>query len=163
MKVREIAGPSFVVMAVTLWMLGCGETPTSPGSPVFKKGKPPTQEPKVTLANLSLASTTLTIGGLAVDYTVDVVNSGGKQTSVVLQGEIFQGNTVRAAGGLHVVCGGELGVLPHGTCPTSFTAQASNSTGGSGTLVPGAATLRLTVVAADGSTLALTSAAITLQ
>src|SRR5687767_9051346 len=99
MQVREYAGPSFLVLAVTLWMLGCGETPTSPGAPSFKKGKPPTQAPKVTLANLNLASTLFTIDGAGVLYDVDIVNSGGKETGVILQGEIAQGNTLRAAGG----------------------------------------------------------------
>ena len=164
MRGRQYAFPSLVVMAVTLWTLGCGETvPTEPGGAVLGKGKPPTQSTKVTLEGLTLASPTLVIDGLAVDYTVTIVNSGKKRESATLQGEIAQGNTLHGAGGILVDCGAGPGVLSHGTCAMSFTAQASNSTGGPGTLVPGAATFVLKVLAADGSSLALAAVAVTLQ
>lgn len=170
MSVRQYAVPSIVMMAVTVWALGCGETmPTDPGGAILGKGKPPTQSTKVTLTNLALESSTLSIGGLAVNYTVDITNSGKKREGVILQGDIGQlgsngvTSAVRAAGGTTIDCGAGAGLLPHGTCAVSFTAQASNATGGFGTLVAGPATLGLRVVSPDGSVLALASVPITLQ
>jgi hypothetical protein len=170
MSVRQYAVPSMVVMAVTVWALGCGETtPTDPGGAILGKGKPPTQSTKVTLTNLVLESSTLSIGGDAVNYTVDITNSGKKREGIILQGEIGQlgsngvTSAVRAAGGVTVDCGAGAGTLPHGTCAVSFTAQASNETGGVGTLVAGPATLGLKVLNPDGSVLAAASVPITLQ
>lgn len=169
MSLRQYTVPSLALAAVTLWVLGCGETvPTDPGGAVLGKGKPPTQSTKVALANLVLESSTLAIDGLAVNYTVDIVNSGKKREGVGLQGTIGQlgsdgvTSAVRAAGGITVDCEKGAGLLPNGTCTISFTAQASNLTGGFGTLVPGPAQLNLRVEATDGTLLAGTSVPITL-
>jgi hypothetical protein len=170
MSLKQYAAPSLAVLAVTLWSLGCGQTmPTDPGGAVLGKGKPPTQSTKVALQNLVLESSTLTIDGLAVNYTIEIVNSGKKREGVILQGEISQlgsngvTSAVKGAGGVTVDCGGDLGFLPNGTCTVAFTAQASNSTGGFGTLVPGPATLSLAVLLGDGTRLASTSISINLQ
>ena len=170
MRAGQYAGPSLVVVAVAVWALGCGDPmPTDPGGAVLGKGKPPTQSTKVALANLSLQSSTLAIEGLAVNYTVDVVNSGKKREGLILQGLITQlgsngvTSAVRAAGGVTLDCGGGAGVLPHGTCTVAFTAQASNQTGGSGSLIAGPANLALRIEAPDGSVLASTITSVTLQ
>ena len=161
MPVRKYAVPSLVITSLMLWTLGCGETPTSPDGPLFKKGQPPAS--KVSLVNLNLASTQFSIGGPGVAYTVDIENTGGKLTSVGLQAEIHQGSTLKGAGGTMVMCKPEIGLLPHGTCTVAFEAGAYNTNGGVGTLVAGTATLFFYVFGADGSQLTTLSVAITLQ
>jgi hypothetical protein len=157
---------SVVAATVVLASACVGDPATAPGAPELGRGKPPTQDTHVSLANLVLESTTLTIDGPAVNYTVDIVNTGGKRPLVTLQGTLVMadnGNIVRAAGGTHVFCGGPQGTLPHGTCTMQFTAQASNSTGGQGTLTPGAAGFTLTVLDAEGGRLAIMQVPVTLQ
>ena len=161
MKGRQYALPGLVVASIAVWVLGCGENPTSPDGPLFKKGQPPAS--KVSLVNPNLASTQFSIGGPGVAYTVDIENTGGKLTSVGLQAEIHQGSTLKGAGGTMVMCKPEIGLLPHGTCTVAFEAGAYNTNGGVGTLVAGTATLLFYVFGADGSQLTTLSVAITLQ
>jgi len=95
--------------------------------------------PKIT--SLVLASTDLPIG-ISVDYTVQLQNPGLPLSDILLQGEINQGAVTHGAGGFSINCGSGLGVLPTtgtGTCSLQFTAIASNTAGGGGTLVPGPA------------------------
>ncbi len=106
----------------------------------------------VTISSLTLQSTTLTIDGPSVEWTAILNNPGGTRNDVTLQGEIFQGTAEKGAGGTSVTCGAAIGVLPPGACTVSFTAVASNSTGGIGTLVPGAATFRLQLIETSGGT-----------
>ncbi|GMR13722.1 MAG: hypothetical protein BMS9Abin29_1937 [Gemmatimonadota bacterium] len=96
-----------------------------------------------TIDAVALSSTTLAIGGSAVSYTATMTNNTASTlATVVLQGWMDQGSASRAAGGVQVLCGSGAGNLPPGTCTFSWTAGASNSGGGSGTLVPGPATAR---------------------
>jgi hypothetical protein len=106
-----------------------------------------TSPPGVTgIIDLRLASTTLTIGGPSVAYEIDLNNATGATLSVVsVQAIIQQASASRAGGGFTVgfstTCnGGAVGELPPGSCTQSFTLTASNTTGGSGTLVAGPAT-----------------------
>jgi hypothetical protein len=98
---------------------------------------------------LRLASTTLNIGGPSVAYEIDLNNATAGTLSVVgVQGYIEQGVASRTAGGFSVgfatSCnGGAVGELPPGSCTQAFTLIASNSGGGSGTLVAGPATALL--------------------
>lgn len=157
---------SVVAATVVVLASACiGDPATAPGAPDLGKGKPPTQETHVSLANLVMESTTLTIDGPSVNYTVDIVNTAGKRSLVVLQGTLVlpDGNTIRAAGGTSVLCDRVQGTLPHGTCTMQFTAQASNSTGGGGTLVPGPAGFTLALQDGDGTRLALVQVPVTLQ
>ena len=162
MPVRHYTRASLFIAALTVLTLGCGEgTPVEPGSALLAKGgKSPT---KVSLENLVLQSTVLTLGVSGIDYTVDIVNTGKQREGVFIQGEVSQGSALRGAGGSDVLCGAGQAVLPRGTCSMLFTAYTSNSAGGTGILVPGPATFILHVYAADGSELAVTTAAITLQ
>lgn len=107
----------------------------------------------LSITSLQLESTTITIGSY-VNYTVTVYNPTNANLSTVLvQGDMIQGSTDRAAGGTNVVCnGGPSGVLPPGFCTFQFIAVASNSDAGTGTLVPGAATFQLTLLVFDGTT-----------
>ena len=170
MTSRTFIRAATAVAATAMVMSACiGDPVTAPGAPDLGKGKPPTQSSNVSLANLVLESTTLPIDGSAVYYTVDIVNDGRKRTVVTLQGSLYTlgtdgvVNAVRAAGGTEVSCGLAGGTLPHGTGSMRFTAQASNSTGGQGTLVAGPATLTLLVLDAEGGQLAYMTAPVTLQ
>jgi len=69
-------------------------------------------------------------------------STGATQTGVFIQGLLDQpGEVERAAGGRLVTCVATVGNLPAGDCTMSnVPISASNLNGGSGTLVPGAAT-----------------------
>ena len=105
------------------------------------------------ITSISLLSPSFRIDGPSVGYTVQIQNPGFPLTGVVfLQGEIVQttgaGTAVRGAGGFSVTCGADVGVLPttgQGVCTMQLTATASNSAGGTGTLVPGLAHFKLTL------------------
>jgi hypothetical protein len=105
--------------------------------------------PRIT--TLTLTPTTLVIGGAPANYTATLNNPGPALSGVLLQGIMVQGTTRRAAGGLSVTCGGGIGVLPTGSCTINFSAVASNTTGGSGTLVPGAGVFELSLIQSTGS------------
>jgi hypothetical protein len=64
-------------------------------------------------------------------------------TGVTIQVYVIQGTTTRAGGGAIIACSGTHdGILPPGSCTSSYFVSVSNSNGGSGTLVPGPATLQ---------------------
>jgi hypothetical protein len=109
----------------------------------------------VAITSLTLESTTLTIEGAGVNYTATISNPASTLNNVVMQGEILQSGVVRAAGGAVVSCGSALGVLPPGTCTFAFTAAASNSNSGNGTLVPGPATFQLQLLESGATTTVL--------
>jgi hypothetical protein len=99
------------------------------------------------ILDLSLNSTTLTIGGPSVPYSILLGNAtGGTLAVMVVQAYVEQGIASRAAGGFTVgnstLCGTSVGDLDPGTCSQDFSVIASNSNAGSGTLVAGAATAR---------------------
>jgi hypothetical protein len=102
------------------------------------------------ITSLTLVSTTLTIDGAGTSYTATIQNPANSLQGVLLQGEIVQGLTRRAAGGTMVNCGSGIGVFPPGTCTITFGASASNSAGGGGTLEPGPATFELQLTQAFG-------------
>ncbi len=162
MSVRPYIRPRLLIAALIVFTMGCGEgTPVEPGSALLAKGgKSPT---KVSLQNLVLQGTVLTLGVSGIDYTVDIVNTGKQREGVFIQGEVSQGSALRGAGGSNLLCGAGDAVLPRGTCHMSFIVFTSNTAGGTGTLVPGPATFILHVYSFDGSELAVTTAPITLQ
>ncbi len=148
--------------------LGAGSGTLVPGSAVFILDVVQTDGATVTvlatkslnitlvlplgISSLTLNSTTLLIGGPSVGWTATITNPGSSLHGVFKQGLIIQGATEKGAGGATITCGGGLGVLPSGTCTFSFTVTASNSAGGTGTLVPGPATFRLQLLQSDGTT-----------
>ena len=95
------------------------------------------------ISALSLASTTLAIDGPLTNYTATLQNPAKSLQGVALQGTIVQGTTRRAAGGVQVTCGSNIGVLPPGTCTINFAAVVSSI--GTGTLSPGPATFELSL------------------
>ena len=67
-----------------------------------------------------------------------------------------QANARRSTGAVVVQCGSGSGILPTGACTVSNVIIASNSSAGTGTLVPGAATFELDLTA-NGTVVALDS------
>jgi hypothetical protein len=106
-------------------------------------GPPPPPPPSIT--SLSVNQTALTIDGPQATYTASLNNPQGFSfSSTSLVGFITQGSTRRSAGVQSVSCGFSLGILPqHSTCTNAFPIVVSNSTSGSGTLIPGPATFEL--------------------
>ena len=116
--------------------------------------------------SVALDATTFVIGGDAVNYTAIIQNPGDAIANVVLQGWILQNDSRRGANGTFLGCGQSSGSLPTGKCTQPWSAAASNSAGGSGTLVPGDATLLLELRVGnvtDGRLLASRSIPITLM
>lgn len=106
-------------------------------------GPPPPPPPSIT--SLSLNTTALTLDGPQATYTATFNNPQTfSYSSVSLVGFIAQGSTRRSAGTQSVTCGFSPGILPRGsTCTNSGPIVVSNNSGGTGTLVPGAATFEL--------------------
>ena len=97
-----------------------------------------------TLGAPTLTSTPVIIDGATTAYTTTLTNPGPNLSNVVLQGWLNQGVARRAAGGMQVNVGSGSGQLPTGpSVAVSGSISASNSSGGVGTLVPGAATFEL--------------------
>jgi hypothetical protein len=109
---------------------------------------------RLSIVTVTLASSSLVIGGARVGYSVTVENKGQTVSNVSLQGAIVQGAVSQPAGGFAASCvPSQPGVVPKGSCEMTFTAGASNANGG-GTLVPGPASFVLTMSldAGGGST-----------
>jgi hypothetical protein len=115
------------------------------------------------ITGLTLSAATAVIGGAFVPYTATLQNLGASRSGIALQGFLHQGSVAQAAGGSVVNCGAGTGVLPTGTCTFTFGYVASNSAGGSGTLVPGPATLEVQLRDGTGRVLDSRNVAVTLQ
>ena len=131
---------------------------------------PPPRQNALRITDLSLASTTLAINGLATTYTATIEYDGPAKAllGITAQAYIRQGSVTAAAGGTLVGCIPSLpGVVPQGTCTYSFTTSASNTTtsGPGAFLIPGPATFELGLYQRSGGTttkLASRSVAVTL-
>ena len=125
-----------------LQMTGKGKVVSTAGVDVTLVEPPPPAPPAITA--LSLASSVFVIEGAGVPYTVTISNpTGSPITGVILQAEIRQGTeTQKGAGGALVFCTGQLdGVFPPGDCTLTWSASASNTSGGGGVLTDGPAFL----------------------
>lgn len=92
-------------------------------------------------------STDVAIGGSS-SYDITLTNrTSSVLTGLYVQGWIDQGRTSRAAGGAMLSgCGGTAyGDMAPGSCTMNWVLVASNSTSGSGTLVPGPAVARIEI------------------
>jgi hypothetical protein len=112
----------------------------------------------VTVDRVEVAAASVTIGGPIVEYTATLTNwTASGLGDVALQTSIEQGQTRRRASwvavGTPCAPSGLQGILLPGTCSFSTTFGATNSTPGSGTLVPGSATLAVELVQGAGATL----------
>jgi len=133
--------------------IACG---TEPATSVLQPGDSPAlvkNKSKISIATLVLASSTIAINNPGTTYSITMRNTDGPASAVIIQAEMEQGTTVRASGGTNVQCGAGIGVLPHGSCTMdNRPAFADEFAGGSGTFVPGPATLTVTVKLFDGTT-----------
>jgi len=99
-----------------------------------------------TINSVILRSNSLVLGGPLVSDSITLVNQQPSVSGAVIQGWLVQSgaNTARrAAGGSVVQCGNGAGILPNGVCSMFSVIAASNSSAGTGTLIPGAATFEL--------------------
>jgi alpha-tubulin suppressor-like RCC1 family protein len=95
-----------------------------------------------TITSVVLGSSTIAIEG-GTTYDATLFNPGNTLTNVGVQAYIIQGTANKAAGGTIIECSGTFdGVLPSGSCTSSAEVSISNNIGGTGTLVPGPATLQ---------------------
>lgn len=131
----------------------CGEQPAPTAVSVFVDA--PTaamngNNAKVKVKSFQLSANTLRIEGPAVTADVTIGNSGvAIQSGVLIRVEIMQGATTRVGAKLLAQCSPALadaGKLPTGNCDMVFNARATNAPPGTGTLVPGSATLVLRVL-----------------
>ena len=121
----------------------------APNTPVFSAPTPST--------------TSVIITGTPTSYSTTLTNPGSSRSNVVLQGFLNQGTARRDAGALTLNVGSGAGVLPTGlSFPVSGSIAASNTSGGTGTLVPGAATFELQLLA-NGTSLGSQTAPVTLE
>jgi hypothetical protein len=117
-----------------------------------------------TISALTLSSSSLVVGGPLTSYSTTLQNPDSSLAGVAVQGWLVQSganNARRAAGGALVQCGSGSGVLPNGTCTLSSVIVASNSTSGTGTLVPGPATFELDLMV-NGIVVAQKTAAVSI-
>jgi hypothetical protein len=96
------------------------------------------------ISSLSVNNTTLAIGvSSSGSYTAMLRNPGWTRDPVVMATFIRQGTATRAAGTRAVHCGDAPSVLPNGFCTDGGLLSASNTAGGTGTLVPGPASFEV--------------------
>jgi hypothetical protein len=103
------------------------------------------------ITSLTIAPTTIAIGGPRASWTATLQNPANTLQNVVLQGYLVQNAARQPTGGVVVSCGSATGVLPPGACTISFTAGATNGVG-TGTLVPGPAVFELHLMQTSGGT-----------
>lgn len=114
------------------------------GAVLDTRTAPVTLEPNTpSLLGVSVSVPSLIIAGAATSFTASLKNPGANRSNVALQAWMNQGTARRSAGGGLVDCGAGAGIMPNGTPQASGTIVASNDGGGTGTLVPGAATFEL--------------------
>ena len=158
----------FSVVPALLLVACAGDPATGPGGPDYlAASKPQTQA--VTLSDLLLSSTTMSIGANAADHTVTITNTKGKVSNATLQGYILQTRTSdgesvnQGAGGTGVSCSGKFGDLPHGTCSYGFSINTAGQSQFGPLPEPGAATFRLELTDGVGNLLDFKEVSITLQ
>lgn len=107
-------------------------------------------KPQMTSAKLGSAE--MAIEGPAITDTVTFKNPTGLTASGLrLESWVVQDTARRKAGGTTLQCGSGDGILPPGTCSMLGTAAASDTASGTGTLVPGPATVEFDLIQNTGS------------
>ena len=152
-----------------LVIAGCaGDPGTAPNGPDYSMGK--AHSTGITLTNLVLSPTTLTVGEANTsNYTVTVTSGRNAQDFAAIQGYVRQVRPSdgvladRGAGGTNVNCNGNISAaLPHGSCNTGFSINVFNGATDGPALESGAATFHLEVIDISGTVLASQDAAVTL-
>jgi hypothetical protein len=99
-----------------------------------------------TINSVNLRSNSLVVGGPLVSDSITLLNQAPSVSGVAIQGWLVQSGANiarRATGGSAVQCGSGSGILPNGVCTLSSVIAASNTSAGTGTLIPGAAIFEL--------------------
>ena len=106
--------------------------------------------PRPTIDAVSLSSLHIRLDGATVPYTVTLHNGGPSVSGVSMESWLTQDGVTthtsggrRAAGAGLIQCGSGSGILPTGTCTMSLALAASNSSAGTGILVPGLSEVEL--------------------
>jgi hypothetical protein len=125
----------------------------------------------ITLVSLPTISTVTPTGtpninvfGTVAGYTATITNPGPAISNATMMVKIFQDNVVRQGipSPVSIDCGSGAGTLPTGTCTFNGLYSASNTAPGSGTLVPGPATLEIELSDPANGTVSTKYVAITL-
>lgn len=113
------------------------------GAVVYSTTLAITLQAKPTLAAMTLQSSTAVLSATSTSYLTSCTNPGSNLPNIALQGWISQGTVRRSAVGPFTDFGSGPGVLPSGSGTLSAPFGAFNTTTGTGTLAPGAATFEL--------------------
>ena len=110
--------------------------------------------PKVATITGITISPTIVLASGSSPYTAILQNTGPTLSNVVLRAWISQGTARRAAGGRAIQCNaGPVGELPTGSCTLPADVAAMNEpASGTGTLLPGPATLEIDLDQQSGAT-----------
>jgi hypothetical protein len=98
------------------------------------------------IVSANLSSDTFVVGGPLASDSITLRNQGPSLSGVAIEGWLVQSganNARRATGGGVVQCGSGSGILPNGICTLSSVVSASNTSTGTGALIPGSATFEL--------------------
>ena len=169
MSLRPALRAPFLALLPAMLIAGCaGDPGTAPNGPDYSNGKP-RNSTSLTLTNLVLTPTTLTVGeDNTADYTVTITNGKARQSDIGLQGYVVQvrpsdGVTAdHGAGGTGVTCTAVFGEVLHGTCSTGFSINVFNRDDTGPALESGAATFHLELIDGSGAVLASIDAPVTL-
>src|SRR5581483_11087535 len=113
------------------------------GAVVYSTTVAITLQAKPTLGAMTLQSSTVVLGATSTSYQTSFTNPGSNLPNITLQGWINQGSARHSAVGPFNDFGSGSGVLPGGSGTLSAPLGAFNTTTGTGTLAPGAATFEL--------------------
>ena len=91
------------------------------------------------IVSIVLESTSIQLEGAGPSYTATLQNGGAPLAATILQGQVFQDGSDRAAGGIAFT-------LETGTTTVDFAVSVSNTTPGLGTLVAGPAILVMDLI-----------------
>jgi hypothetical protein len=158
---RQRRSPHHLIVAAALVAVSaCGDH-RGPSSPLVPSDSPSAiagGASKVKLKTLQLSANTLRIDGPGETAALTIGNSGQAiQSGISVRAEVVQGAASRLALDVPTQClpGDPPGFLSTGECAMSVPFTVSNSTTGSGTLVPGAAVFVMHVLQTSSGTVEL--------
>jgi hypothetical protein len=106
----------------------------------------------IQIESITLPSTDVPLEGGVTGSATLYHPGAGNITLIAVQGYIRQGAADKGAGGREVTCGLASGTLPEGECVQPIDVVATNSAGGTGTLLPGIATYVMELLHYNGTT-----------
>ena len=145
--------------AVTILAAACqsdrATSPLLPRDASLVAAAPTQKAPRLTIADVVMSATPMTLGGGATLYQITISNPGSVDaTGISIRSDVDQGHGItRAGGSADAKCnGGPAGVVPPGQCTMVLGARADNAASGTGTFVPGTAKITISVNQSDGTT-----------